>query len=379
MLCGFVMEVLWALCGKPCKTLFPLSSAGSLHVIRDRIWTRIIPLRNNSFDLIRHFAALMVLVSHHFALWGQEEPGIAGYNSLGGMAVIAFFAISGLLITHSFLNARNFADYLAKRVARIFPALIACAFVMTFVAGGIFAQGYITGPSALIDFLRISLFGRAAIDEITEGFIFSESFNGSLWTLKIEFAFYILVAGALSLFRRAMMPAALLMMFCIATYVLGNSTPSALTQKLAVYGCAGIAFFTGSLGAFCTGVFCSTRRRLTILAACAGLMVAVAGTPLTGVLSTLCMALATLSLGLSYVDHTIRGRFDISYGLYLYAFPVQQLVINKTSLAFIPSMLVSALIVMVLASVSWRWIEKPALQWARRRNGARVAEVPKAS
>lgn len=332
-------------------------------------------MRNNSFDLIRHFAALMVLVSHHFALWGREEPGIAGYNSLGGIAVIAFFSISGLLITHSFLNASSVTDYLAKRVARIFPALIACAFIMTFVAGGIFADGYITGPAALIDFLRISLFGRAAIDEITNGFIFSESFNGSLWTLKIEFAFYLLVAAALSLYRRAATAGAMLVAFCIATYVLGNGPASALTQKLAVYGCAGIAFFAGSLLAFYKQYLGARHRMAMTLVACLGLMPLAVGTPLTGVVVTLCICLATLSLGLLYIDSTIRGRFDLSYGIYLYAFPVQQLVINKTSLTFVPSMIVSALIVIVLAIASWLWIERPALQWVHRRSKARINEV----
>ncbi|WP_409317781.1 acyltransferase family protein [Pseudomonas sp. KCJK9016] len=332
-------------------------------------------MRNNSFDLIRHFAALMVLVSHHFALSGLEEPGIAGYNSLGGIAVIAFFSISGLLITHSFLNASSVTDYLAKRVARIFPALIACAFIMTFVAGGILADGYVTGPAALIDFLRISLFGRAAIDEITNGFIFSESFNGSLWTLKIEFAFYLLVAAALSLYRRAAMVSATLVAFCIATYVLGNGPASALAQKLAVYGYAGIAFFAGSLLAFYKQ-YLGARHRLAItLAACLGLIPLATGTPMAGVVVTLCICLATLSLGLLYVDGTLRGRFDLSYGIYLYAFPVQQLVINKTSLPFVPSMIVSALVVIVLAAASWICIERPALQWAHRKSKARLSET----
>ena len=332
-------------------------------------------MRNNSFDLIRHVAALLVLVSHHFALTGSEGPGITGYNSLGGIAVIAFFSISGLLITLSFLNANSFTDYLSKRVARIFPALIVCAFMMTFVAGSVFADGYVTDSAALIDFLRISLFGRANIEEITEAFIFSESFNGSLWTLKIEFAFYLLVAVVLGLCRRAATAGALLVTFCIATYVLGNGPATALTQKLALYGCAGIAFFAGSLVAFYKQYLGARHRLVITLATCLGLIPLAAGTPLSGVVVTLCICLATLSLGLLYVDHTIRGRFDLSYGIYLYAFPVQQLVINKTSLTFVPSMIVSALIVIVLAIASWQWVERPVLQWAHRRSKARINEA----
>ncbi|MFJ2327026.1 MULTISPECIES: acyltransferase [Pseudomonas] len=333
-------------------------------------------MRNNSFDLIRHLAALMVLVSHHFALSGLEEPGIAGYNSLGGIAVTAFFSISGLLISQSFFNSRSFADYLGKRVVRIFPALILCAFVMTYLAGAVFADGYVTSFGALADFLRISVFGRANIEPITQGFILSESFNGSLWTLKIEFGFYLLLALALGMYRRALMPWVLLTVFAVATYALGNHVPGALAQKLAVYSAAGIAFFAGAVIAF-NQQYLSDRRVLAIaLVTAAGLIFFSLGTPLASVLATLGVCLATLSLGLLYVDKTIRRRFDISYGMYLYAFPVQQLIINKTSLTFIPSMLVSALIVIVLATVSWRLVEQPALQFVHRRKHALAATQP---
>jgi len=323
-------------------------------------------LRNNSFDLIRHLAALMVLVSHHYVLAGMNEPVIQGYNSLGGVAVLCFFAISGLLITLSYLNAASLQDYLVKRVARIFPALIVCSFVMTYVAGAFFASDYVSGKEALIDFLRISAFGRATIDEITSDFVFSESFNGSLWTLKIEFAFYILLALVLTLYRKAMMPWTLLLLFCIATYVLGNYPMNALAQKLLAYCAAGIAFFAGSLIAFYKDRFSGVRTKAITLVACCLLVFASLGTSMVWVLATLGISLATLSLGLLYVDKNIRGRFDISYGMYLYAFPVQQLVINKTQLAFFPSMAVSTVIVISLATLSWLLIERPVLALAHR-------------
>lgn len=323
-------------------------------------------MRNNSFDLIRHLAALMVLVSHHFVLSGMSEPGITGYNSLGGTAVICFFAISGLLITLSYLNAASFQDYLAKRVARIFPALIACSFLMTYVAGAFFASDYVLGKEALVDFLRISAFGRASIDEVTSDFIFSESFNGSLWTLKIEFVFYILLAVVLTLYRSPLMPLALLLLFGLATLVLSNYITGAMAQKFLAYCAAGIAFFSGSLVAFHRHHFNSPRTKAIVLAASILLIVVSLGTSSMWVTATLGVSLATISLGLLYVDKTIRGRFDISYGIYLYAFPVQQLVINKTPLAFVPSIVVTTFIVIGLATLSWLFIEQPALKFVHR-------------
>ncbi len=357
------MVLLWRLCGLcveiPVKGFFLITLA----MFKERTDT----LRNNSFDLIRHRAALMVLISHHFALWGLPEPGIAGFNSLGGIAVIAFFAISGLLITRSFVNATNFTDYLIKRIARIFPALILCAFAMTYIAGALFTEGYVTGSSALIDFLRISVFGRATIEQITNGFIFDESFNGSLWTLKIEFGFYLLLAAVLGLYRKALLPWILLTGFALATYVLSNVVAGAMAQKLATYCGAGIAFFAGSVIAFHKQYLSDPRVLAIALTVGAGLIYLSVGTPLATVLATLGCALVTLSLGLLYVDKSIRGRFDISYGIYLYAFPVQQLIINKSHLSFLPSMVVSALIVIALAIASWRLVEQPALNFAHRK------------
>lgn len=338
--------------------------------------TRNAALRNNSFDLIRHLAALMVLVSHHYVLAGSSEPTIDGYHSLGGVAVLCFFAISGLLITLSYLNASSLQNYLLKRAARIFPALIVCAFVMTYVAGAFFASDYVSGPGAFIDFLRISAFGRATIDEITHDFIFSESFNGSLWTLKIEFAFYILLALVLTVYRSALMPWALLLLFCVATYVLSSDPTNALAQKFLAYCAAGIAFFAGSLCAFYKHSFNSVRTKISVLAVASLLLILSLGTSAAWVLASLGISLATISLGLLYVDKAIKGRFDISYGIYLYAFPVQQLIINKTQLAFFSSMAVSAVIVIGLATLSWLMIEQPALALAHRNKARKSPPAP---
>ncbi len=182
--------------------------------------------RNNSFDLIRHLAALAVLVSHHYVLSGFQEPMLKGYNSLGAIAVLAFFIISGFLISQSFLNTPSVYRYLEKRIARIFPALILCAFLMVYFAGPFFNKErgaeYALSLDALVDFLRISIFGRADISSVTSDFIFKDSFNGSLWTLKVEFGFYVALALALLLMRSVVTPLLIALFFLYhSVYMLG--------------------------------------------------------------------------------------------------------------------------------------------------------------
>ncbi|MDF0729810.1 acyltransferase [Pseudomonas entomophila] len=322
--------------------------------------------RHNSFDLIRHAAALMVLVSHHFALSGQTEPTLQGINSLGGFAVLAFFAISGYLVTQSFLRS-SLQSYAIKRAARIFPALIVCAFVMVYWVGGMYSDALLAtagSKEALLKFLQISAFGRADINTVTQGFVFPESLNGSLWTLKFEFGCYVLVALALSLVRRPVVPLLILLGFC-ALNVASTSISHPLSGKLSIYSSVCIGFFVGAALAFHQGLLGSFKSR-AILAGVGLLLMGVAVVGFMPLLaSSVGFSLATLAFGTMVTDRIIRGRFDISYGLYLYAFPVQQLLINCTELGFYPSMAAAACVTTLLATLSWLCIEKPALAYAK--------------
>lgn len=74
------------------------------------------------------------------------------------------------------------------------------------------------------------------------------------------------------------------------------------------------------------------------------------------------IAFATISLCINIKDPFIKGRFDLSYGIYIYAFPVQQLVINVIGASFYIGMLISAVITIALATASWFLIEKRFLR-----------------
>lgn len=330
--------------------------------------------RDNSFDLIRHLAALTVLFSHHHALSGLPEPMLKGYTSLGAIAVLTFFAISGLLITQSFFNTPSFYNYMIKRTARIFPALIACAFVMVYILGTAFSQkgfGFTFSLEALLDFLKVSMFGRANIGDITDGFILKDSFNGSLWTLKIEFAFYIALALALMVLRKAAVPLIMTFIFCITTYLCSESTHP-LAPKFLAYSTTGIAFFVGSSLFFFREAFSSTKVKIVIAVLSVALILVSLNTPLVMILASIGVSLLALSVGTLFKDRIIKSRFDISYGMYLYAYPIQQLMINKTTLGFYASMLATVVVVIALATLSWLFIEKPALNYAHRKTRTRL-------
>src|SRR5947209_173410 len=83
--------------------------------------------RTGSFDTLRLAAALTVFHSHSFALAGLREPTFPGF-SLGGAAVVVFFAMSGYWVSRSALE-RSIPAYAMARVLRIVPGLLVCCIV----------------------------------------------------------------------------------------------------------------------------------------------------------------------------------------------------------------------------------------------------------
>src|ERR1700743_3700077 len=98
------------------------------------------PPSQNCFDPIRHFAAFLVLFSHHFALSGRPEPAFPSWDTLGFVAVAIFFATSGFFMPQSYASSGNFLAFLAKRCRRIFPGLLVCCFIMVYVIGAVFTK-----------------------------------------------------------------------------------------------------------------------------------------------------------------------------------------------------------------------------------------------
>ncbi len=92
--------------------------------------------RDNSFDVLRLAAAAMVLVGHSFYLAGRSEPTVpltgTGISFVG---VLVFFAISGFLVTGSWLHDRRVVPFVVKRALRIMPALVVVLVLTAYLLG----------------------------------------------------------------------------------------------------------------------------------------------------------------------------------------------------------------------------------------------------
>jgi len=333
----------------------------------------LIKERENSFDLIRHFAAFLVLFSHHFPLSGRPEPSVPSWDTFGFVAVVIFFSISGYFMPKSFSNSAGFLEFMVKRCKRIFPGLFVCSIIMVYVIGLIFttasAYDYLFSTDQFKTIFLFTAFMGNTIPTVFSDFTYKNAINGSLWTLPIEFLCYIIIGSALSLLNSWKTIVCLLLAACIATATLGAKWVDfvVFSVPMSYLSLFGIAFCTGSLMSM-------TRKswknyRIPMVAISLLLIWLLRGRPEVQILGTASIAVITIIIGLSVRDKLIHGRFDVSYGVYIYAFPIQQLVINCVTRDFWLGMFISALLTIVAGALSYKYVEKPFLN--SKRSGQR--------
>lgn len=323
--------------------------------------------KNNCFDTLRHLAALMVIFSHHHAFMLVPEEPFRGFLSWGGVCVAVFFSISGLLVTQSFQRSSSFISFMTKRIKRIFPALIVCSFMMVYVMGPFYQENvasYLFSSDAFNRFLRFCVLLPSQIENVFAGYKFSGPTNGALWTLTLEFLCYIIIGFILCIHNSWKTPASIL-----ALLVTVNVFSGADIKNVIWYGMSfswlilfGICFSLGSLLSMTIEKWNNTKTKLFFLVISVVLLKLLKGTPEIQTFGFMAITFITICVGVSIKDFIVKGRFDISYGLYIYAWPIQQIIANKTSLSFYPSILASMVCTAIFAFLSWHIVEKRFLK-----------------
>ena len=342
--------------------------------------------RDNNFDALRLIAAASVIFSHSFLIaQGTEknEPLIVltGRQSILGLAgVFVFFAISGFLVTQSFESSGSPLRYFAKRALRIFPGLFAALLVSAFVIGPLVTMlplaaylgdprlyGYVVG-NTLLNLTIHQLPGTLFVDNPV-----GLEVNGSLWTLRYEFMMYLMVMllGSLRLLRPGVLIGLLALgLACLRWQALGF---------LGTWGWL--------LGFFAIGMVLYRLRDTRIfdgriaLMALAGLVLSV---PLRQFIELFPLFGGYLAIYLA-LDRRLpvlpATRFgDLSYGLYIYGWPVEALVMHASGgkASWWQLFLVSLPLAALAAFLSWRFVEEPTLNLkpGRRRRALSARGAP---
>ena len=315
-------------------------------------------MRNN-FDFLRISAASAVLISHQFALSGLAEPEISGYHSLGGLGVLVFFSISGFLVTTSWQRDPHLGRFALRRLLRIWPGL------MVLVLLSVFALGPVLTSLSLTEYFRDAGTWRylrflLMLDVYELPGVFqnnvNHAVNGSLWTLPIEVSCYVFLAavGLLRGWRWAL----------LACTVVAATHYFAVVDIQALVAAGGTRHWREEFGLFflagaCLALF--PDRRAWFGVAAAGSILLALGKLDAGLWLVLPALIITLGLSSSPVASRF-GRFgDFSYGVYIYAFPVQQVTV-QIGLPVYAGMALAAALTLALSAVSWHLIESPALR-----------------
>lgn len=341
----------------------------------------------NCFDLLRFIAALMVLISHSFALVGMREPTVFHYT-LGGLGVNIFFVTSGYLIFQSWQRDASPARYLVRRSLRIFPALGVVLLFTAFVVGPLMSNR--TTSAYFLDsdtyrYLGNFYFGGGrGLPGVFETNPYPKTVNGGLWTLKYEFFMYVclLGLGILGKWKKILLPIGLsLAIIASAVLALWISLPAedfpmalpglaALTKirfelsstalrfpELACY------FLLGSGFAFCRR---PAMFQWPIFAALVVAWYVTSGWSASLFLIFALVAYGSLTFGNARFPLLTRfgKRGDFSYGIYIYGFVVQQSVsyLLGPSPPWALSLFLSFASTLGLAYLSWNLIEAPALK-----------------
>lgn len=308
---------------------------------REQRRSRATETKENNFNFLRLVFATLVILGHSFELKDGDRHRellyrVFGVGSLGGFAVSGFFALSGYLIVKSWMRDPSSRDFFVKRVLRIYPGFLVASIVSIFVVGPL-------GADVHQYFAHLSMRSVAGnsvflmspvVPAVFQGQPHPE-LNGSMWTIAYEFRCYLLVAllGVCMVLRRiwpwllltggVLLAATLPLTVALPTFkparlLLGN--PTMMFPLLACFSAGGCYYLlrdrvtfdkrwaVGALGLMIAGMF--NERTLPVALSVFG-----------------SYALFTFA----FIPIPALKRFqttsDISYGVYLYAWPVQKLLL----------------------------------------------------
>ncbi len=332
--------------------------------------------RDNNFNLIRFIAASLVLYSHSFPLVlgeGNYEPirQIIG-TTWANIAVDVFFIISGFLITSSYFAQKNLTAFVWSRVLRIYPALIVATIFCVFLGLGFTTwrvQDYINLQTVRFFLKNTTLF--FGTDYYLPGVFLDNpegAVNGSLWTLPFEVWMYVILALTLIFvayiskrvtFLSARNVLGYMGVFAIGLYIFNhfqNTLPIHLVRLFAM-------FFIGA-------TFFAWREKIHLSSKWILLGIPLLLAPAINkdvFFVVYCFVLPFLVFYTAYIPSGKIRNFneigDYSYGMYIYAFPVQQSVIALVpNVSVTTVMIVSFGVTLLFAMLSWHLIEKRFLK-----------------
>jgi peptidoglycan/LPS O-acetylase OafA/YrhL len=291
-------------------------------------------MNKNNFDGVRISLALIVFFSHISALTQADEFKFFEDIFDSNFAVKGFFAISGFLVTQSYLSSRSNLEYFNKRFFRIFPAyvtVIVLCLSIGFLVTSLGAFDFLMSPQTLkyifanLTFLN---FIQPTLPEVFETNPI-QALNGSLWTIKVEIMLYVCIPFLIYFFRRIESTYVIFIIFFSSifwvyffTVLYEGSKGEQLARQ-----------FPGQLSYFALGAYLAVNEKIknniTLIAFIGLIALFITNNSLLRlIIDPIAYSAIVLYLSLAACKSLNIGRYgDVSFGIYLYHFPIIQLFI----------------------------------------------------
>jgi len=337
---------------------------------------------DNNIGLLRFMGAFFVLYGHSYilvngSLSGEDPVSMITRKFFGfsagvpGIGVQLFFVISGFLITKSYVSRGSLLAFIEGRVLRIYPALIVTVLFSVFIVGAwhtvVPLKTYLLHRGTLAYLKQNTTMYSYSIQYYLPGVFennpWPRGVNGSLWTLPVELLMYTWVAviGILG-FLKSRTTFNLFAVIIVLMYILSPETFPLLKEskhaRLGIYFLLGAAAYINAedipLNLAMFGILC-VGSLLVFKTSVYDLIFAI----------TFTYAVMIVSFHPKIKLPKIDKYGDFSYGLYLYAFPVQQSIVKIwPGVKPFPLVMVAVtlLIALSLAILSWFFVEMPCMK-----------------
>ncbi|MDR6481600.1 acyltransferase family protein [Paraburkholderia terricola] len=327
----------------------------------------------DNFEAVRLLAALTVLYGHAYALTGTVSPAVFG-SSAQALAVKVFFVVSGFLVSESWRRDPAILRYLSRRSLRIFPGLVTVILISILFVGPLLTDlsigDYFKSPWTWRYLSNIGLHPSYMLPGVFENNVYPVAVNGSLWSLPVEFAMYLLLPiVALSGHRSSMRIVLGCVALCALSLYVVRIKPE--PETVVFYGTNVISaldvapyFFLGAAWRI------SRPSRLLNPQVAVFVLLLAALVPVNRIAQEITLYIILPYSVLSFATARpalfgAAGRFgDFSYGIYVYGFLIEQAISHylKTDGRPLLNFGLSLFPTLVLAAASWNFVEKPFLK-----------------
>jgi peptidoglycan/LPS O-acetylase OafA/YrhL len=334
-------------------------------------------MRNNNFNLIRFILASFVIFCHNIELLEGNTKNEILYllfkspMHIGILSVNLFFLVSGYLIVKSWDKNNNAWTFISNRILRIYPGFIAASIISCFLLAPFAGDVNYFNQFNYRKFFT----GLLLLKDPTTPPIFTGSFypfiNVPLWTINNEFFCYIIVLllGLISLIKNKIGWLIFFITFFIIKIIGGVFNIEIIRNFFSNIILAEFFeihwFFSFFIGGtyYLFGRPYLNRKPIILLTA----IITLINFYYNGMIGY-ALPLFGGYLLLSFAERTIPflSNFnklpDISYGIYLYGWPISKfLIFYQPKISYWLLNVESFFIAILFGLFSWYLIEKPSI------------------